>query len=317
MISIVMPVYNVQKTLVRAVESVINQSYKDFELILVNDGSTDKSGEICDELAQKDNRVIVLHKENGGLSSARNYGLDNASRKYIMFIDSDDYYETDIISHFIKNKEAETDLFVFNVRRINNKTVRYLDSIEKTTKSQSAALKNLFEFKGADFYAWNKIYLRTLFDGVRYPEGYLYEDIVPSYEIVKKAKQIQFSEYIGYNYIENSESIVNAAFNPKQYDNVLQRVILLEKIEKEFPELLSSATEKLLDGFLSTGYKLSLSEKSETTVEYYKILKKDIRKFRSLIKNSKKIPKPKLIALKLLQSNLFLYGKLYKFYLGK
>ena len=102
MISVIVPIYNVEKYLIKCIESIINQTYKDLEIILVDDGSTDSSGKICDEFATKDNRIKVIHKKNGGLSSARNIGLDICKGNYISFIDSDDYIELDMYEKMIK-----------------------------------------------------------------------------------------------------------------------------------------------------------------------------------------------------------------------
>ncbi|MEC6747673.1 glycosyltransferase family 2 protein [Marinilactibacillus sp. XAAS-LB27] len=316
MISVVMPVYNVEKSLRKAVASVLNQTYKELELILVDDGSTDTSGRICDELVKEDNRISVIHKENRGLSSARNAGIEKASMEYITFIDSDDYFELDVFEKFIEKKQTDTEVFVFNVRRISDKTIRNLDSIDEVVLDNEQSISHLFLHKGTDFYAWNKIYAKSLFSSIRYPEGHLYEDIVPSFRLILAAKKVQFTTFIGYNYIQNTASIVNADFNPKQYDNVEQRVILLELVKKQVPNLEPLAYDKLIDGFLSTGYKLSLSKGSNHTKEYYKILKTDIKKYKNtvLLQN---ISMAKKIALKILQINLFLYGKMYKIYLGK
>ncbi|WP_208558889.1 glycosyltransferase family 2 protein [Marinilactibacillus kalidii] len=316
MISVIMPVYNVENSLRRAVESVLNQSYKKLELILVDDGSTDTSGEICEELAKEDDRIIVIHKSNGGLSSARNAGLEQASMDFVSFIDSDDYFEINLFEKFFEMKQMDTDIFVFNVRRISDKKIRKLDSVEEVVLDKEQAISYLFNYKGIDFYAWNKIYRKSLFSNIRYPEGHLYEDIVPSFRLVLAAQKIQFTTYTGYNYMQNASSIVNADFNPMQYDNVDQRIILLELVKKQLPKLESLAYEKLIDGFLSTGYKLSISSGSKHTKEYYNILKNDIKKYNSkqLLQN---VSSAKKIALKLLQKNLFLYGKMYKIYLGK
>lgn len=314
MISVVMPVYNVEKSLNRAVRSVLDQTFREIELILVNDGSTDSSGEMCDTFAEQDDRVIVVHKENGGLSSARNAGIDKASKEYITFIDSDDYYELNLFEMFLNKRRQETDLFVFNVRRIGSQGTKELTSTEEITFDSERAIRYFFELKGADFYAWNKIYLRKLFQEIRYPEGHLYEDIVPSYLIAKKAANIQFTNDIGYNYIENQESIVNASFNSKQYDNVSQRVLLLEYVRSDYPILNNAAIEKLVDGFLSTGYKIAGSKKNTESIQYYKRLKSDIIQYKDYLNE---IPLPKKIALQLLKMNLNLYRVMYKMYLGK
>lgn len=117
-ISIIVPVYNVEKYLNRCVDSILNQTFKDFELILVNDGSKDKSGNICDEYEKKDSRVKVIHKPNGGVSSARNTGIDNATGKYIMFVDSDDYIDSNMLSNMLKTINNDIDLIVSSIKMV-------------------------------------------------------------------------------------------------------------------------------------------------------------------------------------------------------
>lgn len=318
LLSVIMPVYNVEDTVTKAIESVLNQTMKDLELILVNDGSTDKSGEICDRYTAENTRVQVIHKKNGGLSSARNAGLDKASGKYVTFIDSDDYLEPHIYEQFNAHYKKETmDLFFFNICRIRNNKEVILQSENIQLRGSKEIIEALFDYKGVDFYAWNKIYRKELFSDIRYPEGRLYEDIIPSYEVAKKSSNAIVTDQVGYYYIDNVTSIVNSQFNPKQYDNVLQREILLKKIETEFPELIPKALEKLLDGYLSTGFKIASSVKSKDTVQYISKIRADIRSNQKFLFTNKQINKAKLIALLLLKFNMPLYAFMYKKVLKK
>lgn len=318
LLSVIMPVYNVENTVTKAIESVLNQSMEDLELILVDDGSTDNSGPICDEYNSKDARVQVIHKINGGLSSARNVGLDKAKGKYVTFIDSDDYLGPDIYSKFNKYcSNEDIDLFFFNICRVRNNRENILLSRNVHLKSPQEIVKALFDYSGVDFYAWNKIYHRELFLDVRYPEGKLYEDIIPSYEVAKKSTSAIVTEQVGYYYIDNVTSIVNSQFNSKQYDNILQREILLKKIQADFPKLVPYALEKLLDGYLSTGFKIASSAKNKDTQQYTRKIRADIRENQKMIFSNKKSNKAKLSALMLLKINMPLYAFLYKKVLKK
>lgn len=318
LLSVIMPVYNVEKTLSRAIESILNQSFSNLELLLVNDGSTDSSKEICEKFALKDKRISIINKKNGGLSSARNEGLKNTKGDFITFIDSDDYLELDTYQLFYEKKlQEKIDLYVFNVCRIRNNKEEILNSIEKRIEGSEEIIKNFFMYKGIDFYAWNKIYKKELFDGLIYPENTLYEDIVTSYNIGKRANNAYVTDKVGYYYIDNPESIVNSQFNPKQYDNVLQREILLRSILKEYPNLSMYAVDKLLDGFLSTGYKIGSSIKNETTIKYLKLIRKDISENKKLMKKNPLTSKAKLAALKLLETNISVYTFLYRKVLKK
>ena len=126
MISVIIPVYNVQDTLERAVESVQNQTYQNIEVILVNDGSTDSSGQICDELAATDERIRVIHKPNGGLSSARNAGIEAAKGEFLSFLDSDDYFDANLYKEFSRDlkENPHLELYIFNVVRVNGEIGR-------------------------------------------------------------------------------------------------------------------------------------------------------------------------------------------------
>lgn len=318
LLSVIMPVYNVEKTLSRAIESILNQSFSNLELILVNDGSTDSSKEICENYALKDNRIRLVNKTNGGLSSARNEGLKNIKGDFITFIDSDDYLELNTYQLFYeKLVQEKIDLYVFNVCRIRNNKEEILNSIEKKVEGSEEIIKNFFMYKGIDFYAWNKIYKKELFDGLIYPEDTLYEDIVTSYNIGKRAKNAYVTEKVGYYYVDNPESIVNSQFNPKQYDNVAQREILLNSISRDYPNLSIYALDKLLDGFLSTGYKIGSSIRNETTINYLKLIRKDISESKKLMKKNPISSKAKLLALKLLAVNINVYTFLYREVLKK
>lgn len=313
-----MPVYNVEDTVGKAIESVLNQTMKDLELLLINDGSTDESGKICDDYAKKDDRVRVIHKKNGGLSSARNSGLDKAFGEYIAFIDSDDYLESHIYEQFNQKKDKfKIDLFVFNICRIRNEKKIVMSSEKKMLKNSEDIIEALFSHTGVDFYAWNKIYRKELFKDIRYPEGKLYEDIVPSYEFAKKSSNAVLTDQIGYYYVDNSNSIVNDQFNPRQYDNILQREMLLERIEVDYPRLAPKAIDKLLDGYLSTGFKIASSNKNKNVKEYTYKIREDIQRNQKKIFANKQQNKAKLLALLLLKSNMPLYAFLYKKVLKK
>lgn len=319
LISVIIPVYNVEKTLERAVKSVEKQTYQDIEILLVDDGSTDGSGALCDRLAQGDDRIQVIHKRNGGLSSARNAGIERANGDFLAFLDSDDFYEADIFESFAAalQENPELDLYIFNVIRVQEDKQDIQQAVSSVSWDAVKNMALLFDYPGLNFYAWNKIYKKSLFAQVRFPEGKLYEDTMPSYFTMKQADKVITTEKPGIHYIQNPDSIVASAFNPKQYDNVSERVRLLEEIQKDYPSLEGKALTRLLDGFLSTGYKIATSEKTTDTEVFYGKLKTDIARFRPAMTKHKEVPKIKLLALRLLVMNRALYRRLYKLYLGK
>jgi glycosyltransferase involved in cell wall biosynthesis len=222
-ISVIVPIYNVEIYLVKCIESIINQTYSNLEIILVDDGSPDNCGEICNYYATKDNRIKVIHKENGGLSDARNVGLDFANGEYINFIDPDDYihekfYDTLInlaISHnadiaqcdFLKvyeNGSTNTDMAL-------NERISVLNNIE--------ALNNLFN----DYYVtttvvWNKLYRKELFTDIRFPKGKINEDEFTTFKVLFNSEKVVTTSKPLYYYLQRSNSIMGEKFNTKRLD---------------------------------------------------------------------------------------------------
>lgn len=211
-VSVIIPVYKVEKYLKRCVESVVNQTYKNTEIILVNDGSPDNCGVICDEYAKIDSRIKVIHKANGGLSSARNAGLDIASGEYIMFVDSDDWIEEDSLEKLDKYMDMSYDIINFKFRFAKGKT-KNIELNDKLKDSYECDLLSYIDklFLGElDFFIWNKLYKKNLFDKVRFPEGRNYENLATIYKLYFKAKNIIVTDYTLYYYwLGNSNSITS------------------------------------------------------------------------------------------------------------
>lgn len=202
MITVIIPVYNVKDYLDRCMTSVLEQSYKNLEIILVDDGSTDESSVMCDRYQEKDSRIKVIHKRNGGLSSARNAALDIAQGEFIGFVDSDDYIHKDMFKRMI-DAAHRNDSDIVICEHFNEKGDRLFiedpiyDNEEKMTSQQ--ALEILVDDVKMRSYAWDKLYKAALFEGIRYPEGRNYEDIATTYLLFDKAeKLIRIPEYLYY-----------------------------------------------------------------------------------------------------------------------
>lgn len=258
LVSIIVPVYNVEKYLRKCIDSIINQTFQNIEIILVNDGSKDSSGQICDDYKLKDRRIIVIHKENGGLSSARNAGLDIAKGDYVMFVDSDDYVEPQFCEVPLKlalKKNVDIVSFGYNKvfdngQNLNRKTnnPRLIDSSE--------GIKEIIVKKDIIFsFAWNKLYRLSLFNDVRYPIGKTYEDQATTYLLFHKAMQIYVADAILYNYVYRKSSISADWDKPEAIETRFQ--IWLERlnfIREYYPENESAQIKQLLDeaikGFL-------------------------------------------------------------------
>lgn len=197
-ISVIVPVYNVEKYLSQCLDSIIHQTYKNLEIILVDDGSTDSSGLICDNYSQKDKRIKIIHKCQGGLSDARNAGLKIATGEYISFIDSDDFIDKNMYSILINNTQKyNSDIVWFNYYNyyskkhfINSSIIKNNDLYDLSSSDKIKFAKNLFYQYKMDAHVWAKLYKRSIFNNIKFPYGKLFEDIFVLLPILSNAKII-------------------------------------------------------------------------------------------------------------------------------
>ncbi len=234
MVSVIIPIYNVEKYLDRCLESIVNQTQKDLEIILVNDGSTDDCAKMCNEWAKKDDRIKVIHKENGGLSDARNAGINFASGEYIMFLDSDDYYHENMckIMHETIIKRG-VDLVCCDFIDVNEEgdlikrpKIYYEDIDYKRVYDGREFIKFLLENKAPPF-AWNKIYKRNIFFEKRFKKGYLAEDYEFLLRAIRETREVYFISDKLYYYTYRDSSITSG-FNKKFNLDVVKNIYELE-----------------------------------------------------------------------------------------
>jgi glycosyltransferase involved in cell wall biosynthesis len=211
-ISVIVPVYNVEKYLSRCVDSIINQTYTNLEIILVDDGSTDAGGKMCDEYAQQDNRIIVIHKENGGLSDARNAGLDIATGEYIGFVDSDDFIALEFYEILYKTLiKTNSDLAFCEFQRFHNDTeiIKNHTNYKVRTDKGIDILNNFYNKHYVTYVVmWNKLYKKDIWKNLRFPFGKIHEDEFVIHEIFYLAKQISFINASLYYYFHRENSIM-------------------------------------------------------------------------------------------------------------
>ena len=222
-ISIVVPVYNVENCLSYCVESLRQQTYKNIEIILVDDGSTDSSGEICDQYAREDDRIKVLHIENGGLSNARNTGVKESSTDWIVFIDSDDYYDHRAIEYLVELRDKyRVDLVatpVIEVRNYENSDFlgdfreKYSGKLDRRT-----ALEQMFYGNYVGTHSGGKLYKKEILLRFPYPNGMLYEDLALAYEHIAFCENIAVSDLNLYKYYRRPGSIVNSKYSDRLLD---------------------------------------------------------------------------------------------------
>ena len=251
LITVVIPIYNVEKYLKKCIESIIGQTYKDLEIILVDDGSPDNSGKICDEYANIDKRINVIHKENGGLSDARNYGIMNAHGKYIVFIDSDDYVENQYIELLYKAIILNnTKISQCGIKKINEKNdiIGYFNYGENQIKKSKELIIDLYGGKWENIVVWNKMYLRELFNNIKFPKGKIHEDEFVTYKLLFLSNEISVINKCLYNYMQSNESITGRKFYLNRLDildALEERLIFFEKSKEE--ELYKETLENYLN----------------------------------------------------------------------
>lgn len=211
LISVVIPVYNVEKYLPQCLDSVISQSYKKLEILVVDDGSTDKSGIICDEYAERDKRIAVYHTANHGLSAARNYALDTATGAYIAFLDSDDWLEADAYSILLKEAMrtgADIVHFRFYQEFVNNSR-ESSGPKDRFIVEGDAILRALLLEKRVSDDVWDKLYKASLFKTIRYPEGRIFEDKAVTNKLIQKSKRLVFLPDCLIHYRNRNNSVSN------------------------------------------------------------------------------------------------------------
>lgn len=251
MVSIIIPVYNVYECLDYCLESVVNQTYKNLQIILVDDGSTDRSGEKCDEWAKRDNRILVFHKKNGGLSDARNFGLNYATGEYISFIDSDDFIYREFIEIILEGIiKHNSQIGVANMKTVYSYDLQNCEPSEYTINLYTAkeAMMDVLYEKIINTSACGKIFVASLLNDVRFPVGKLFEDLATIYKVIMKADRIISVNLDGYFYFQRSGSIVNSPLTYRHLDifdawNSIYKDLVL--VDKDYEKPFAS---KKLDG---------------------------------------------------------------------
>lgn len=231
-VSVIIPVYNTEAYLRKCIESVLNQTIREIEVILVDDGSTDSSGIICDKYKIIDERVQVIHKKNEGISSARNVGIKKASADYIMFIDSDDWVEPffceDPYRIAIQN-EADIVIFPYYVLERNGS----IKKSKQKLKSGRIEKEKALELNNESSYAWNKLYKKDLFKTIEFPFGKMYEDIGTTHKLIYNAKRLYYLDKPLYYYNSVRNNSVTRSFETDytrdKYDMLWKRASDMEK----------------------------------------------------------------------------------------
>ena len=258
LISVIIPVYKVEKYLCRCVDSVLEQTYTNMEIILVDDGSPDNCPVMCDEYARQDSRVKVIHQENAGLSGARNAGIDMAQGQWLAFVDSDDYLAADFLERLYQAcVNTGSSLSVCRWEYVRGETIPEHGTGETRVYTGREMLANLYVPDGAYFVvAWNKLYRKELFEDIRYPLGRIHEDEATTYRIYDKVKKAAYVDRSLYGYFVTPVSITRG-FNPKRMDWVTAVAERLDFFEqKGYTELMVPGLQALADGSIDIWFGL-------------------------------------------------------------
>lgn len=252
-IDIIVPVYNAEDTLDKCLTSLVKQNFSNFRVLLIDDGSTDSSSKICDEYSQKYENVITFHTKNNGRAAARNYGLAKANSEYVMFVDSDDWVETQFCYLPFKYIEQyDYDLVMFGYK-INDNEIEKKVNLPINQEFQKISNQKAFQLLLNDeigSFSWNKIFKRKLFLNIKYPVNHVFEDTATIYKVVNQANQIGIlNEYL-YHYQQRSNSVMHSLSTSTIWDSILARKQFHEFINKNYPELDNLSYSKLAFNYL-------------------------------------------------------------------
>lgn len=258
LISIIIPVFNVEKYLHRCLDSIIKQTYTNLEIILVNDGSTDNSGKICDDFSKTDKRIKVIHQSNKGLSGARNTGLTYVNGDYIGFVDSDDWVEPSFFEAMLQTiTTKDVDIVECNIQKANTKLEFYNESkIKKVIiENRNEAITRII--KNQSFSVWRRIYKTKLVSDIRFIEGKNSEDVYYTLEVFDRISNIALIDNKLYNYFIGGNSITRGAYRLKTLDSVEAAIYLTNRINKnETDANLKKSANLFLLKILLYNYKL-------------------------------------------------------------
>lgn len=247
-VSIIVPVYKVERYLDKCISSIVNQTYTNLEIILVDDGSPDQCPQMCDAWAEKDARIRVIHKENGGLSDARNAGMAVATGEYIAFVDSDDWIAPDLYTHLYRRlTEDHSDISACGVQMVweDGTPPRILTRMGNHVLSKEKAMQAIIEESWLKQPVWYKLYKTNLIKDILFPVGKYHEDVFWSYQAVDKANKVSVSDYIGYYYLQRKGSIMGEEYSLKRLDAVEAKVQRHAYIKENFPELENLSAKDL------------------------------------------------------------------------
>lgn len=248
LISVIVPVYNVEAYLDKCISSIVNQTYRNLEIILVDDGSPDNCPAICDGWKEKDSRIVVLHKENGGLSDARNSGMGAAHGEFISFIDGDDWIEPrffEILQHELEAQNADVAAVQYRLCWEGDACERQSAYEHVTVYDRQTAMRLLIQNQIKQV-VWNKLYRSAQIRDIPFEKGKVHEDEFWTYQVIGRIERFAAIDYIGYDYFQRAGSIMGAGYSPKRLDAVEAKTRRQAYLTEHMPELAPEGARDLL-----------------------------------------------------------------------
>ena len=293
LVSVVIPVYNVKKYLRRCVKGVLAQTYKNLEIILVDDGSTDGSSQLCDELFKEDERIVVFHKQNGGLSSARNYGVRAANGDYITFVDSDDTIDEDYVEtlhNTIVKYKVKLAICSHRVFYEGHKTSVDMGTGESGKIDSKTVIQRLLSADGIDTSSWAKMFTKDILIKHPFPEGRNFEDAATTYLYLDSVKYIGLNSVAKYNYFVRRMSISQKPFDKMKMDLITATQEMHDYIIEKYPKMKLGAERRLMYAYLSTLRQIALSPVTADSAECLPVVWQYIKAHRNEVLRNTNIP---------------------------
>ena len=256
LVSVIVPVYKVEKYLDRCIKSIRNQTYKNLEIILVDDGSPDNCGAMCDEYKANDARIEVVHKANGGLSSARNAGIAVAKGDFLCFVDSDDWITEDMVDHMVAlQAQHEADIVSVSYVLTSNENQKMSPDYEVNVMHGAEALEYYLRIgmssRVSDYPVWIKLYKKDLFKDTEFPKGVLYEDYTTNVELLLKCQTYVKSTKCCYFYYQGGTSIVRSGYKRRDHQLITQCEKVCQAVAEQNAEIIGLANDKLSRSYFS------------------------------------------------------------------
>lgn len=314
LISVIVPVYNVERYLDQCMDSLVRQSYINLEIVVVDDGSTDSSGKKCDAWAERDSRIRVIHQANKGLASARNAGLDVARGDYIGFVDSDDYTLPDMFSTMMRNmQESEADLSIISYERENPDGSTYSNALSGQKLVMSS--ENAFKYVNMHGYfyvvAWDKLAKKELFDGLRYPLDAKYaEDSPVTYQLFDRAERIVYDSTPLYRY-RMTEGSQSQGITDKFAQSTGN---MLELVRKKYPQNEPYAAYGHLESIVGTYNRIVLADRRKEWAEFERSARIELRELMPLVESAELMSKSQSLQWRLLTVSPTMYSVMYRCY---